>query len=75
MLVCALDRSTSPLEDAKHGRFIYAMGGKQAGGQADDGINVKAYRYLAGMITAVFVAIGGILVASRGSSCAGHAPR
>ena len=32
------------------------------------GINVKAYRYLAGMITAVFVAIGGILVASRGSS-------
>ena len=32
------------------------------------GINVKAYRYLAGMITAVFVAIGGILVASRGRS-------
>ena len=29
---------------------------------------IRDSRYLAGMITAVFIAIGGILVASRGSS-------
>ena len=49
------------------GRQIYAMGGNKQAAKLS-GINVKAYRYLAGMITAVFVAIGGILVASRGSS-------
>lgn len=55
------------LEYTKHGRFIYAMGGNKQAAKLS-GINVKAYRYLAGMITAVFVAIGGILVASRCSS-------
>jgi len=55
------------LEFTKHGRFIYAMGGNREAARLS-GINVKAYRYLAGMITAVFIAIGGILVASRGSS-------
>ena len=47
--------------------FIYAMGGNKQAAKLS-GINVKAYRYLAGMITAVFIAIGGILVSSRGSS-------
>ena len=55
------------LEFTKHGRFIYAMGGNRQAAKLS-GINVTAYRYLAGMITAVFIAIGGILVSSRGSS-------
>ena len=49
------------------GRQIYAMGGNKQAAKLS-GINVKGYRYLAGMITAVFIAIGGILVSSRGSS-------
>lgn len=51
----------------KHGRFLYAMGGNKEAARLS-GINVKKYRYLAGMITAVFIAIAGILVSSRGSS-------
>ena len=66
MLVCVLIAHIF-LEYTKHGRFIYAMGGNKQAAKLS-GINVKAYRYLAGMITAVFVAIGGILVSSRGSS-------
>jgi len=55
------------LNFTKHGRYLYAMGGNLEAAKLS-GINVKRYRYLAGMITAVFIAIGGILVASRGSS-------
>lgn len=55
------------LNYTKHGRFLYAMGGNLQAAKLS-GINVKRYRYLAGMITAVFIAIAGILVASRGSS-------
>ena len=66
MLVCVLIAHIF-LEYTKHGRFIYAMGGNKQAAKLS-GINVKAYRYLAGMITAVFVAYGGTLVASRGSS-------
>ena len=66
MLVCVLIAYIF-LEYTKHGRFIYAMGGNKQAAKLS-GINVKAYRYLAGMITAVFIAIGGILVSSRGSS-------
>ena len=51
----------------KHGRFLYAMGGNRQAAKLS-GIDVKKYRYLAGMITGLFIAIGGILVASRGSS-------
>ena len=51
----------------KHGRFLYAMGGNKQAAKLS-GINVKKYRYMAGMMAAVFIAIGGILVASRGSS-------
>ena len=66
MLACVLAAYIF-LEYTKHGRFIYAMGGNKQAAKLS-GINVKGYRYLAGMITAVFIAIGGILVASRGSS-------
>ncbi len=55
------------LNFTKHGRYLYAMGGNKEAAKLS-GIDVKKYRYLAGMITAVFIAIGGILVASRGSS-------
>ena len=66
MLVCVLVAHVF-LEYTKHGRFIYAMGGNKQAAKLS-GINVKAYRYLAGMIAALFIAVGGILVASRGSS-------
>ncbi len=66
MLACVLAAYVF-LEYTKHGRFIYAMGGNKQAAKLS-GINIKGYRYLAGMITAVFIAIGGILVASRGSS-------
>lgn len=55
------------LNYTKHGRYLYAMGGNLEAAKLS-GIDVKKYRYIAGMITAVFIAIGGILVASRGSS-------
>ncbi len=55
------------LDFTKHGRYLYAMGGNKEAARLS-GINIKKYRYIAGMITAVFIAIGGILVASRGSS-------
>ncbi len=55
------------LNFTKHGRYLYAMGGNREAAKLS-GINVKKYRYLAGMLTAVFIAVGGILVASRGSS-------
>lgn len=55
------------LNFTKYGRYLYAMGGNKEAARLS-GINVKKCRYMAGMITAVFIAIGGILVASRGSS-------
>lgn len=66
MLSCVLAAHIF-LNYTKHGRFLYAMGGNKQAAKLS-GINVKKYRYLAGMITAVFIAIGGILVAARGSS-------
>ncbi len=55
------------LDFTKHGRYLYAMGGNKQAAKLS-GIDVKKYRYIAGMITAVFIAIGGIVVSSRGSS-------
>ncbi len=66
MLACVLAAFLF-LNYTKHGRYLYAMGGNKQAAKLS-GINVKKYRYIAGMITAVFIAIGGILVASRGSS-------
>ena len=66
MLVC-VGAAHVFLTYTKHGRFLYAMGGNKEAAKLS-GINVKKYRYLAGMITAVFIAIAGILVSSRGSS-------
>lgn len=66
MLACVLVAFLI-LNYTKHGRYLYAMGGNKQAAKLS-GINVKKYRYIAGMITAVFIAVGGILVASRGSS-------
>lgn len=66
MFVCVLIAHVF-LNYTKHGRFLYAMGGNRQAAKLS-GINVRKYRYIAGMITAVFIAIAGILVASRGSS-------
>ena len=55
------------LNYTKHGRYLYIMGGNKQAAKLS-GIDVKKYRYMAGMITAVFIAIAGILVSSRGSS-------
>ena len=66
MLACVLVAWVF-LDFTKYGRFLYAMGGNLEAAKLS-GINVKKCRYMAGMITAVFIAIGGILVASRGSS-------
>lgn len=66
MLGCVLTAYVF-LNFTKHGRYLYAMGGNKEAAKLS-GIDTKKYRYLAGMITAVFIAIGGILVASRGSS-------
>ncbi len=66
MVICVLVAYVF-LEHTKYGRYMYAIGGNKTAAKLS-GINVKGYRYLAGLITAVFIAIGGILVASRGSS-------
>lgn len=66
MLACVLIAHII-LNYTKHGRYLYAMGGNRQAAKLS-GIDIKKYRYIAGMMTAVFIAIGGILVASRGSS-------
>lgn len=66
MLVCVLAAYIF-LEYTKYGRYMYAMGGNKQAARLS-GINVKKIRYLAGILTALFIAIGGILVSSRGSS-------
>jgi simple sugar transport system permease protein len=43
------------------------MGGNKTAAKLS-GINVKKYRFLAGMITAIFIAIGAIVVCSRNSA-------
>lgn len=52
------------LERTKYGRYLYAMGGNRTAAKLS-GINVKKMRFMAGMIAAVFIAIGGIMVCSR----------
>lgn len=55
------------LNYTRHGRCLYAIGGnKTAAGLS--GIPVKKYRFLAGMLTAVFIAVGAMVVCSRNSA-------
>lgn len=55
------------LQYTRHGRCLYAMGSNQTAA-AYSGIPVKKYRFLAGMLTAVMIAIGAIVVCSRNSA-------
>ena len=55
------------LERTKHGRYLYAMGGNKTAAKLS-GINVKKYRFMAGMFAAVFIAVAGIVVTSRNSA-------
>lgn len=55
------------LEYTKHGRYLYAMGGNKTAAKLS-GINVVKYRFMAGMITAVIIAIGAIVVCSRNNA-------
>ena len=51
----------------KYGRYIYATGGNKAAAKLS-GINVRKYRVVAGLLSALFLSIGGILVCSRAQS-------
>lgn len=51
----------------RHGRCLYAMGGNRTAAEFS-GIPVKKYRLLAGMLTAVMIAVGAIVVCSRNSA-------
>lgn len=51
----------------KYGRYIYAVGGNKTAAKLS-GIPVKKYRFIAGMIAALFIAFTGVLVASRNQS-------
>lgn len=66
MLACVLFAFIF-LNYTKHGRYLYAMGGNKTAAKLS-GINVKKYRFIAGMVTAVFIAIGAMVVCSRNSA-------
>jgi simple sugar transport system permease protein len=51
----------------KYGRFIYATGENNEAARLS-GIPVKRYRMIAGFIATIFIALSGILVASRNMS-------
>lgn len=55
------------LNYTKFGRYIYAVGGNKIAARLS-GIPEKKYRIIAGMIAGVFIALAGILVASRNQS-------
>lgn len=55
------------LNYTKYGRIIYAVGGNEEAARLS-GIPVKKYRFIAGMLSSIFIAIAGILVASRNMS-------
>ena len=63
MLVCVIFAFVF-LQYTRHGRCLYAMGSNHTAA-AYSGIPVKRYRFLAGMLTAVMIAVGAIVVCSR----------
>lgn len=63
MLVCVVFAFVL-LKYTRHGRCLYAMGSNHTAA-AYSGIPVKKYRFLAGMLTAVMIAVGAIVVCSR----------
>lgn len=63
MLVCVIFAFVF-LQYTRHGRCLYAMGSNHTAA-VYSGIPVKRYRFLAGMLTAVMIAVGAIVVCSR----------
>lgn len=55
------------LQHTKQGTFLYAIGSNKTAA-ALSGIPVGRYRFLAGMITAVFIAVGAMVVCSRNTA-------
>ena len=55
------------LNFTKYGRFIYATGGNKTAAKLS-GIAVRKYRIISGLISALFIALAGILVSSRNQS-------
>lgn len=55
------------LQYTSYGRCLYAMGSNHIAA-VYSGIPVKRYRFLAGMLTAVMIAVGAIVVCSRNSA-------
>ena len=51
----------------KYGRYIYAVGGNKEAARLS-GIPIYRYRVYAGILAAIFIGLGGILVASRNMS-------
>jgi simple sugar transport system permease protein len=51
----------------KYGRYLYAVGGNKEAARLS-GIPVNRYRIYAGILAAVFIGLGGVLVASRNMS-------
>ncbi len=51
----------------KQGTFLYAIGSSRTAA-ALSGIPVGRYRFLAGMVTAVFLAVGAMVVCSRNTA-------
>lgn len=66
MLVCVVIVHLF-LTYTKYGRYIYAVGGNKTAAKLS-GIPIKRYRFIAGMIAALFIAFTGVLVASRNQS-------
>ena len=55
------------LNYTRYGRCLYAIGGNKTAAELS-GIPVKKYRFAAGMITAVLIAVGAMVVCSRNSA-------
>lgn len=55
------------LNYTKYGRYIYAVGGNKTAAKLS-GIPVRKYRIIAGLMAGTFIALAGILVASRNQS-------
>ncbi len=51
----------------KYGRYIYAVGGNKEAARLS-GIPIYRYRVYAGILAAIFIGLGGVLVASRNMS-------
>lgn len=66
MLLCIVTAHIF-LQHTKQGAFLYAIGSNKKAA-ALPGIRVTKYRFLAGMITAVFIGIGAVVVCSRNTA-------